>query len=78
LIFGYKQVYDSGKKSAKVYSVQEEIEKEMVIAADEASTEVEIRFGEALLIVRGSIIEREEVYDAQGNKTKAKVFVPKK
>ncbi|NLN65109.1 MAG: hypothetical protein GX144_06850 [Clostridiaceae bacterium] len=77
LVFGYKQVYDSGKKSAVVYSVQEEIEKEIVLTSDGTAT-IEIQFGTAIFSVKGSIIEKEEVYDAQGNKTKAKVFVPKK
>jgi competence protein ComGC len=76
LIFGFKQVYDSGNKSEKIYSVQEEIESELVTGSASEPKTIEIQFGDLTFTVEGSIIEKEEVYDTQGDKAKAKVFIP--
>ncbi len=81
LLFGYKQVYESGNKSSKVYTVQKEMEEELITTVEgEPPDELVIKFGngptEETIVVKGKIVEKEEEYDSRGNKTKAKVFIP--
>ncbi len=77
LLFGYKQVHESGSKSSGLYAIQKELEQELYAPGAEATPKtIRIQFGSVILNVEGKIVEKEEVYDARGNKTKAKVFIP--
>ncbi len=82
LILGFKQVYESGDKSSKVYTVQTELEKRIVTPGDSAdgvtvnNATITIKFGTEEFDVVGKIVEKVEEYDHRGSKTKAKVFIP--
>lgn len=77
LFIGYKQIREAGNKSTKVFEVQEALEKELVVEPDDDLVTISIKFGDITLEVEGSIIAKEEAYDTNGNKTEAKVFIPK-
>lgn len=77
LLFGYNQVHQSGSKSAKISAVQKELEGDLINpGADAVPAALKIQFGSEIFEVKGKIVQKEEAYDANGSKTKAKVFIP--
>lgn len=77
LLYGSQQVQDSGRKSSRLQTVQMNLEKELVAPGAAATPKtVQIQFGSIIVNVEGKVVEKEEVYDNKGSKTKAKVFIP--
>lgn len=79
LLYGQQQVRDSGSRSLTVYKLQKELDNEIAAPGDDAaSATLKIQFGSKVIEVDGKIVEKEEVFDSRGSKTKAKVFIPQK
>lgn len=77
LLFGYRQVHESGSKSSGIYAVQKDMEQELHAPGAAATPKtIRIQFGSVFFDVKGKLVEKEEVYDTRGSKTKAKVFIP--
>ncbi|NLO38713.1 MAG: type II secretion system protein [Ruminiclostridium sp.] len=79
LLFGYRQVHDSGEKSSAVQEVQMGLEQELLAPNDVDPTipHLQIQFGSDVYTVEGKLIKKEVEYDsAKGSTTEAKVFIP--
>lgn len=80
LLFGYRQVHESGDKSSAVQAVQMGLEQELLdpISVDPtAPPHLKIQFGSEIYTVEGKLVKKEVEYDsAKGSTTEAKVFIP--
>jgi hypothetical protein len=78
LLFGYKQVYESGTKNSSSYMVQKELEEELTKSGEDDGDTLTIIFGSTSFDVKGKIVINEKDYGDKGATTKAKVFIPAK
>lgn len=77
LLFGYRQVHESGAKSSAVQAVQMGLEQELLAPSTTGTTTLQIQFGSGVYPVEGKLVKKEVEYDnAKGSATEAKVFIP--